>query len=195
MLAWVVRAVVSAVLALPAARDGCRSYTGAPLDARTFWTARAFDALVAPGLGAPYRVFALQGMRIASVALCLGFTVAVTEAGAVYSFGVGDGRLGHGKGDAREGVFLPKRVEAQDAFHMATVAAGDFHTLALTSCGKVFSWGAIDRESMVHGLGSHDGGGAGDDLRDEDFHIPLLITALLGERVQTTRQGRRCHAP
>jgi alpha-tubulin suppressor-like RCC1 family protein len=45
--------------------------------------------------GAPYRVFELDGIRIASVALGSLFTVAVTEAGAVYSFGMGDGRLGH----------------------------------------------------------------------------------------------------
>jgi alpha-tubulin suppressor-like RCC1 family protein len=74
-------------------------------------------------VGVPHRAFALKGMRITSVAVGNGFTIAVTEAGAVYSFGLSDGRLGHGKGDEEEGVFLPKRIEALDGIHVATAAA------------------------------------------------------------------------
>jgi alpha-tubulin suppressor-like RCC1 family protein len=77
--------------------------------------------------------------------------VAVTEAGAVYSFGMGDGRLGQGKG-AEEDVFRPKRIEALDSIHVVTVAAGDLHTLALTRCGRVYSWGGNGLDSPVHGL-------------------------------------------
>jgi alpha-tubulin suppressor-like RCC1 family protein len=65
-----------------------------------------------PDCRAPYRVFALEGVRITSVTVGWEFTMAVTEAGAVYSFEVGDGRLGHGEGNENEGVFLPKRIEA-----------------------------------------------------------------------------------
>jgi alpha-tubulin suppressor-like RCC1 family protein len=42
-------------------------------------------------LGLPHHVLAFEGMRIASVAVGGGFTLAVTEDGAVYSFGRGDG--------------------------------------------------------------------------------------------------------
>jgi hypothetical protein len=51
----------------------------------------------------PYRVFALAGVRVVSVAAGNRFTVAVTEAGAVYSFGVAmapwswEGRYGGGR--------------------------------------------------------------------------------------------------
>jgi alpha-tubulin suppressor-like RCC1 family protein len=54
---------------------------------------------------APHRVFAFDGVRIISVADGNIFTVVVTEAGAVYSFGMADRRLGHGEVDGEEGVF------------------------------------------------------------------------------------------
>jgi alpha-tubulin suppressor-like RCC1 family protein len=106
-------------------------------------------------VGAPYRVFAFDRVRITSVAAGTSFTVAVTEAGAVYSFGENDGRLGHGEEDARH-VFLPKRIEALDCIHVVTVAAGAQHTLALTRCGSAYSWGASDLSAFELGHGNDD---------------------------------------
>jgi alpha-tubulin suppressor-like RCC1 family protein len=141
--------------------------------------------------GVPHRVLALEDVRIASVAIGNEFTAAVTVAGAVFSFGLGDGRLGHWRGFG-ENVFLPKRIEALDGIHVVTVAAKSSHTLALTRCGQVYSWGTWDDNSdlMVLGLGSdsNDGGDGGD--KDEDHcSIPHLITALLGERVRAIAAG------
>jgi alpha-tubulin suppressor-like RCC1 family protein len=126
------------------------------------------------------------------VAVGFLFTVAATEDGAVYSFGFGDGRLGHGEGSTHGSVLLPKRTEALDGLHVVTVAAGDFHTLALTRCGRVYSWGAYGTDSVVHGLGS-----GGDDESDSDdrddgdyFRTPWPITALLGERVRAIAAGQ-----
>jgi alpha-tubulin suppressor-like RCC1 family protein len=133
--------------------------------------------------GVPCRVFAFEGMRIASVAVGEGFTVAVTEAGAVYSFSEGDGRLGHWRSNG-ENVLLPKRIEALDGLHVVSVAAGDWHALDLTKCGRVYLWGADGRDGLVHGLSS-----AILDLDDDDFDIPQLITALLGERVRAIAAG------
>jgi alpha-tubulin suppressor-like RCC1 family protein len=138
--------------------------------------------------GVPHRVLALEGVRIASVALEYAFTLAVTEAGAVYSLGKGGGRLRHGEGNFREGVFAPKRIEALDGIHVARVAVGDLHALALTRCGRVYSWGALGRDSPVHGLGDGggDGGGDGD---DRDDYSPQPITALLGTCVRSIAAG------
>jgi alpha-tubulin suppressor-like RCC1 family protein len=85
--------------------------------------------------GVPCRVLALASVRIVSVALGDDFTLAVTEAGAVYSFGVGGGQLGHCNDDV-ELVFIPKRVEALHGIRVASVAAGTYHALALTRCGR-----------------------------------------------------------
>jgi alpha-tubulin suppressor-like RCC1 family protein len=83
----------------------------------------------------PDRVRALAGERITSVAVGNEFTVAATAAGAVYSFGRGDGRLGHGEGDEHEEVSFPRRVEALVDVYVTTVAAGDYHALALRGAG------------------------------------------------------------
>jgi alpha-tubulin suppressor-like RCC1 family protein len=133
---------------------------------------------------APHRVLAFEKVRIASVALGTGFTVAVTEAGAGFSFGTGDGRLGHREGDENVGVFLPKRIEALHGIHVVAVAAGASHALALTRCGRVYTWGAEGPFSPVHGLGNDN-----DDLDSELHCVPQLITVLLGKRVQTIAAG------
>jgi alpha-tubulin suppressor-like RCC1 family protein len=147
--------------------------------------------------GVPHRVLFFDQVRIVTVAVGAAFTVAVTEAGAVYSFGMGDGRLGHGEGDEDDNVFHPKRIEALDGIHVATVAAGMCHALALTRCGRVYEW--IGLYSSVHGHGQHSmyntvhGHGADSDVgADEDneiFNVPQLMTALLGERVRAIAAG------
>jgi E3 ubiquitin-protein ligase HERC2 len=72
---------------------------------------------------------------------------------------------------------------------VATVAAEDNHALALTRCGRVYSWGGSDRDStLVLGRGNN-GGGNGDGLAEDDFCIPQLSTALLGERVRAIAVG------
>jgi len=62
----------------------------------------------------------------------LGFTLAVTDAGAVFSFGYSRyGALGHG---SLEAEVLPRRIEAlaQTGRRFVAVAAGEGHALALT---------------------------------------------------------------
>jgi alpha-tubulin suppressor-like RCC1 family protein len=143
-------------------------------------------------IGAPYRVFALEGIRITSVAVGDRFTLAVTEAGAVYSFGVGDRRLGHGKGHGEEGdgedVFLPKRIEALDGMHVASVDAGIHHALALTRCGRVYLWGDRVTPQLGHGYNSDDDGD-GSSTNHVDCGIPQRITVLLGQRVRAVAAG------
>jgi alpha-tubulin suppressor-like RCC1 family protein len=113
------------------------------------------------------------------VAAGRNFTIAVTEAGAVYSFGVSDGRFGHGQYDWSVDVFLPRRIKALDGIHVVAVAAGIMHSLALTRCGQVCSWGAIDRGSILHGLGNDsDDESDSDDLEIDCHSIPHLICAV-----------------
>jgi alpha-tubulin suppressor-like RCC1 family protein len=107
-----------------------------------------FCELHCPGLGrrveegadrVPQPVTALAGVRIATVAAGESFTLAVSEAGAVFSFGKGrSGRLGHGD---KVDVECPKQIEALRGVCVLTVAAGKAHALALTRTGAVYSWG------------------------------------------------------
>jgi alpha-tubulin suppressor-like RCC1 family protein len=41
----------------------------------------------------------------------------------------------------RNGVSLPKRIEALRNVKISDITAGDAHTLALSGSGRVFSWG------------------------------------------------------
>jgi alpha-tubulin suppressor-like RCC1 family protein len=142
--------------------------------------------------GVPHRVLALEGVRIFSVAVGHGLTVAVTEAGEVYSCGLGDGRLGNGQ-DEEEDVFLPTPIEALDGVYVAAVAAGDYHALALTRCGRVYSWGSLGRDNMAHGHGTDgDEGGDADNTHGDviDYsHVPQLIKALVGKHVRAIAAG------
>lgn len=59
--------------------------------------------------------------------------------GTVYSFGLGSrGQLGHGQVDSEK---TPRRVEALTGIQIKQVAAGGWHSLALSEFGDVYSWG------------------------------------------------------
>jgi len=155
-------------------------YTSAAVDdrGRLFtWGRAAWDEEPA-GLGyeldpateyqlTPKRVDALLGDRVVGVALGYGgFTMAVTDAGAVFSFGISwRGALGHGLSTSE---VLPRRIEAltETGRRFVAVAVGDNHSLALTEEGHVYGWGG----------GPANGHG-------QDQRTPQLVTALAGVRV------------
>jgi len=103
---------------------------------------------------------------VVSVALNFGFSLAVTDAGMVFSCGYSeDGALGHG---LLESEVLPRRIQAlaKTERRFVAVAAGYHHALALTDTGLVYGWG----EGVANGDG-------------QDQHTPQLVAALVGERV------------
>jgi len=115
----------------------------------------------------PKQVEALSKDRVVSVAFGNGFTLAVTDAGAVFSFGCSrEGGLGHGW---LESMVLPWRIEAlaQTKRRFVAVAAGFYHALALTAEGELYGWGA----------GNANGHG-----REE--RTPQRVAALLGQCVK-----------
>jgi len=115
----------------------------------------------------PKRVEALSRDRVVGVALSYGATLAVTDAGAVFTCGCSDqGALGHG---SLEAEVLPRQIEAlaQTGRRFVAVAAGNDHALALTEEGELYGWGAGDANG--HG-------------REE--RTPRRVAALIGERVK-----------
>ena len=115
----------------------------------------------------PKRVDALSQERVVGVALGAGFTLAVTDTGAVFSFGFSrDGALGHG---SLESEVLPRRIEVltQTRRRFVAIAAGDLHALALTEEGELYGWGAGDANG--HG-------------REE--RTPQRVAALIGQRIK-----------
>jgi len=139
------------------------------------WGCAAFGGGGATGLGydpatelqlSPKRVDALSEDRVVGVALGHVSTLAVTDAGAVFSFGQSrNGSLGHGLSTSE---VLPRRIETLTEMGrwFVAVAAGTFYSLALTEEGQVYGWG--------------DGGANG---HGQDQRTPQLVAALAGERV------------
>jgi len=112
----------------------------------------------------PKGVEALSEDRVVGVALGGCFTLAVTDAGAVFPFGNSYWALGH---DGSTIDVLPRRVEALSEMgrRFVAVAAGVFQSFALTEEGQVYGWG----EGSANGHG-HDS-------------TPQLVTALAGDSV------------
>jgi len=113
----------------------------------------------------PKRVDALWQDRVLGVAFGTGFTLAVTDAGAVFSFGYSP-VLGHG---SFGGEVLPRRIEAlaQTGRRFVAVAAGCVHTLSLTEEGELYGWG--HRNGNGH---------------ERDEPTPHHVTAFVGQRVK-----------
>ena len=70
----------------------------------------------------------------------------VTEAGILYSFGYNCfGQLGLGH---EHGVNTPRAVAIEA---LGSVCAGDYHTVAITRDGSLFTWGSNARWQLGHG--------------------------------------------
>ena len=78
-----------------------------------------------------------------------------------------DGQLSHGD---RQEQWQPKKVEAFAGQRAVAVSAGEYHSLALTADGAVWSWGCGDSGRLGHG--------------DTQWQLlPKKIEAFAGQRV------------
>ncbi|KAL0895990.1 hypothetical protein ABMA27_011981 [Loxostege sticticalis] len=106
-------------------------------------------------LEVPRLIESLSGERVVGIACGSAHSACVTARGHLYTWGMGEyGRLGHGDDITQ---LSPKMVEALAGLRVVQVACGsrDAQTLALTACGKVFSWGDGDFGKL--GRGGSDG--------------------------------------
>ncbi|XP_065932277.1 E3 ubiquitin-protein ligase HERC2 isoform X4 [Magallana gigas] len=96
-----------------------------------------------------------KGHRIVDVACGSGDaqTLAVTDSGAVYSWGDGDyGKLGRGGND---GCKTPKVIEKLMGQDVVRVYCGNQFSMALTKSGAVYTWGKGDNYRLGHGTEDH----------------------------------------
>eukprot|EP00877_Chromochloris_zofingiensis_P008815 jgi/Chrzof1/4187/Cz14g02070.t1 len=124
----------------------------------------------------PQQIAFFSGMPIKQVACGDTHTLAITDDGALYSFGRNqNGQLGHGN---TSDVLSPKLVEGLKCKVVTSIAAGAEHTVAATQDGEVYSWG----------WGRY--GNLGDNDRC-DRHVPTLVTALDTVKIMTVACGWR----
>ncbi len=121
---------------------------------------------------------ALRGVRITAISAGGGHSLALTDEGAVLSFGDGDcGPLGHGN---EEDQPAPKVIEALRGSRVVAVSAGHTpYSLVLTDEGTVLSFGFGEYGCLGHG-------------DREDQYEPKVIEALRGVRVVAIAAGHYC---
>lgn len=103
----------------------------------------------------PKLVQSLVGKRIIQVACGSrdAQTLALTEDGAVYSWGDGDfGKLGRG---GSEGSMVPHEIERLSNIGVVQIECGAQFSLALTKSGEVWTWGKGDYFRLGHGTDQH----------------------------------------
>ena len=102
----------------------------------------------------PRRVRGLDGVRICAVSSVWDHSMALSESGRVYSWGVGlCGQLGHG--DEEENVIAPKLIEGLQGAKVGSIVAGAHHCLAIGGDGCLYGWGVgkTTEEDAVDALG------------------------------------------
>eukprot|EP00731_Ephydatia_muelleri_P031512 Em0023g19a len=93
------------------------------------------------------------GMKESSTQVVCGgmHTVALSKEGKVYTWGCNDeGALGRKTSDGEE--YLPGLVDKLDDIRVVQVSAGDSHTAALASDGRVYCWGVFRDMNGPFGL-------------------------------------------
>lgn len=101
----------------------------------------------------PKKVEALAGIKVKAIAAGDHYSLVLTEAGEVYSFGYGlTGRLGHGDDENQS---LPKKIEGLTGIIVKAIAAGGGHSLVLTEAGEVYSFGSGSLGQLGHGRDAH----------------------------------------
>ena len=122
----------------------------------------------------PRRVEGLAAERVMHAAAGSNHTLVVTSTGALWAWGEGeDGQLGHGD---TENELVPRRVEALAAERVVHAAAGNSHTLVVTSTGALWAWGYGYTGQLGHG-----------DTQDQP--VPRRVEALAAERVVDVAAG------
>eukprot|EP01100_Stratorugosa_tubuloviscum_P010493 TRINITY_DN450_c1_g1_i1.p1 TRINITY_DN450_c1_g1~~TRINITY_DN450_c1_g1_i1.p1 ORF type:complete len:781 (-),score=362.26 TRINITY_DN450_c1_g1_i1:1129-3471(-) len=90
----------------------------------------------------PQLITTLKHERIVGVSCGQQHVLAITETGACWSWGLGVfGQLGHG--DTTDEL-IPKRIRTLGSVKIIKISTGSFHSIALDSEGKVWSWGGAE---------------------------------------------------
>jgi len=129
----------------------------------------------------PKKIEALAGQRVVAISAGSFSSLALTTDGAVWSWGAGGGMfsscsLGHSD---RHDHHLPTKIEALAGQRVVAISAGDYHSLALTMDGAIWSWGEGRDGALGHG-------------NEQNQQLPKKVEALSGRRVIAVSAGGGC---
>ncbi|XP_063909178.1 serine/threonine-protein kinase Nek8 isoform X2 [Zophobas morio] len=94
-------------------------------------------------------VNSLRGKRIVKCAAGKGFSIFLNKEGIVFSCGDGQGGcLGHGDWNSLQ---TPKIIDSLGNVNITQIRCGDEHVVALSTDGKVFTWGSSKNGQLGQG--------------------------------------------
>uniref|UniRef100_A0A671LPK7 Probable E3 ubiquitin-protein ligase HERC4 n=1 Tax=Sinocyclocheilus anshuiensis TaxID=1608454 RepID=A0A671LPK7_9TELE len=88
----------------------------------------------------PEQVMSLDAQNIVSVSCGAAHTLALNDKGQVFAWGLGSDRQ-LGLSNIEDCIRIPRTVKSLSELHIAQVACGYCHSLALARGGQIFSWG------------------------------------------------------
>ncbi|KAJ3435379.1 regulator of chromosome condensation [Anaeramoeba flamelloides] len=122
----------------------------------------------------PTPVNMLKAKKIIQVACGKAHTLALSKTGKVFAFGRGeDGELGLGDLDAYN---TPQQITHLDDLGVIAISAGESHSAAVTSKGKLFTWGGGFNDILGHG-------------KNHEAPFPRVVESLLDEFVKQVSCG------
>lgn len=122
----------------------------------------------------PTVVNTLYDHRITAVSLGLWHSLALSEDGAIFSWGNATyGQLGHG---TTEQALYPKQIMALSSCKVVQISAGSTHSACITSKGEVFVWG-----NGIYGQ-------IGNSMKEHSL-VPCKIDAFRGDMVKQIACG------
>lgn len=120
--------------------------------------------------GSQTRLEAVTGLaqyRVVAATCGANHSLAVDQWGSLFSWGSDEsGQLGHNQGSST--LRVPRLVKSLGTVRVAAVAAGLYHSAALTAGGQLYTWGNNSRGQL--GLGSS----------TDMVFSPTLVESLLG---------------
>jgi len=112
--------------------------------------------------------------RVVQLSAGLFHSMAVTEGGTLYSWGSGtNGRLGHGDTVMQ---LRPREVEALASVDVVHASAGSGHSVAVSACGALYSWGQGYSGRLGHG-------------NQETKPQPALVESLSRQKITSAVAG------
>lgn len=98
----------------------------------------------------PEQIKALETLHVSFVSCGKEHSLAVCPKGRVFAWGAdSEGQLGIE--EFKEIIFTPKKIKTLNGVRIIQVSCGDYHSLALSEDGQVFSWGKNSQGQL--GLG------------------------------------------